>query len=107
MYDALTGYEFSAKIKQKQVNKKKEITEKKPINIKKHLAKIVSPVETYKSPRPITQFDSSSIYSFPKSERKLAIKINESNENRFGYNPRDSYPDPYEVTHHKYYIKQL
>ena len=42
-------------------------------------------------------------FSFSKSPKNSRVlSPSEVNENRFLYNPRDSFPDPYELTHKKY-----
>ena len=44
-------------------------------------------------------------FTFPKSKRNdLFTNLPSVNENRFGFNPRAANPDPYEITHRKYYL---
>ena len=45
-------------------------------------------------------------YTFPKSIQKSVLLLDDRvNEERFLYNPRDVYPDPYELTHYRYLLQ--
>ena len=54
------------------------------------------------SNRPVVPMSSgnSASYTFTKSQRKSVFtEYGSLNEERFGFNPREAHPDPYDLTH--------
>ena len=113
MYNALKGFEFDAIKKNAEMmrsntarkSKDPKITyrDKYTTNIKSISSRISSPEFFSDSRASITTPESAPTYTFSKSARNPAfLKPSNSSENRFSYNPREIYPDPYELTHSMY-----
>ena len=101
MYDAFTDQEFGAISKKscKYIDKK---VLKPNINymIRKKVPLLTkSRNSTSKSPKRINKL---LMFSFPKAKRELTtLSSSNINQERFAYNPRSIFPDPYELTHRK------
>ena len=109
MYNVVKEGEFGP-VREFKFIKKKKTTQSKPIKMHNeektkyyYTPKAHEPDEILTFGKSIKTMEGPIVYSFPKSLRNIRTsKPKKIDDNRFSCNPREIYPDPYELTHKAY-----